>query len=172
MTIARPPGSEESLVQQFDGAVMPGSPLVVEDVETSVFVRDGQPIRVIGPGRYQVPPEFAGPGVSVYFVRTASLAVKFGGPIPPARPGGPRAVFGEVNVCATDPCAVATQLAPIGTGKPAMDWVRDHLKRAAAAAVAAHGAESDRLRQALPEHTGELARFGVTVVGVTAMNAR
>ena len=167
MTIARPPG-DASLVSPFDGAVTAGAPLVIESHEASVFVRDGTPIRVIGPGRYEVPAEFAGPSIRVFFVQTTPFPMKFGGRIP-ATPGGPRMVFGDATAQVTDPAAVVTQLAGTASGEALTQWIARTLLQAAGTAVTAMFEARqpiDALAQVLPQHV-DIARYGLAITGVT-----
>jgi hypothetical protein len=160
MTIARAAGTEE-LVTRFEGAVVAGSPLIIGPDDVVVLVRDGAAIRVIGPGQYQVPAEFAGPAILAYFVRTSPCPVKFGGPV--STPGGRRAVFGEATLQVTDPASAATQLGDQPTS--ASSWLAPRLVRAAGNALERGTDDPSRLSEAIRQDL--FASYGLTIVRVT-----
>lgn len=61
-----------------------------------VMAQFGSITRVIGPGSYQVPAEFAGAGVEAWFISTRPRSgIKFGGPI---KLGGVKAIFGACSL--------------------------------------------------------------------------
>jgi membrane protease subunit (stomatin/prohibitin family) len=177
MTIARNPAQASAVIAKHDGPVMPGTPLVVAADETAVFARAGQIIRLVEGGSYQVPPEFAGDGVEVLFVRTRPITgVKFGGPLPPMAGSTARAVFGTFSYRVTSPAALIQSLVGFGSGDEALEpHVKKELQNAVIAAIAQHGtdpsAQAAVVATAITEARG-LERYGVSIVGIESLMAR
>lgn len=100
-------------VCRHPGPVAAGAPLTVGADDRAFVVRNGRLERVLAPGSYEVPPEFAGPGVEIHFVSVAwRRDVKFGGPLPAGLPA--RMVYGTFAYHAADPerLLVATMMTP------------------------------------------------------------
>ncbi len=94
--ITRPPQFASALAYGFEGSIDAGASMTVAAGDIVVLAQFGSITRVIGPGSYQVPAEFAGAGVEAWFISTRPRAdIKFGGPI---NLGGVKAIFGTCSL--------------------------------------------------------------------------
>ncbi len=90
------------LIEHRSGGVNAGDTLQVEHDDVAIFSRQGKLVRVLQPGTYQVPPEFAAPDMEVFFVSTrTNHGEKFGGQLGAGLPV--RAAFGELAWKIADP---------------------------------------------------------------------
>ena len=108
MSVARSPQHQAALAAKFDGTVQAGAQLVVAAGEACVFARYGAPLRILQAGSYEVPAEYAGPDVEVWFVWTKPhVGVKFGGPlgVMPTPMGNLTKAFGEYTLRVIEPSA-------------------------------------------------------------------
>jgi hypothetical protein len=158
--IERPKDKVGALLAKCSVPVTAGAELVVADGESAVFARGAQSIRVIGPGRYPVPAEFAGDRIVAFFVSTAPVTVRYGGR------GATGQVFGEASVQASNPCALVEQYPVFGDGDGPVQWVRQMLQRAATDAMAVSGGAPEAIAQAIREKGPELEKLGLTLASV------
>lgn len=108
MSISRPPQHQAALAAKFEGTVQAGTQLVVGVGEACVFARHGAPVRILQAGSYEVPDEFAGPEMEVWFTWTrANVGVRFGGVLGViATPAGNLTkAFGEYTLRVIEPSA-------------------------------------------------------------------
>ena len=90
------------VVEHQPGGVSAGDTLSVRADDVAIFSRGPQPIRVLQAGSYQVPAEFAGPDMEVYFVSTRPQpGEKFGGPLGGGLPV--RMAFGQFTWKVVEP---------------------------------------------------------------------
>lgn len=106
--IARPPQSAAALAYGHEDDVAAGAPMTVGEGDQVVMAKFGTITRVIGPGSYQVPAEFAGAGVEAWFITSRPMVdVKFGSPI---NAGSVKAVFGTCTLRVVSAEALASNL--------------------------------------------------------------
>ena len=96
-------------VEHQRNGVAAGDSIEVAAGDVAIFALQGQPVRVLQPGSYQVPAEFAGPAMEVFFVRTrATEGEKFGGRLPAGLPV--RTAFGTCSWIIREPERVVMAL--------------------------------------------------------------
>jgi membrane protease subunit (stomatin/prohibitin family) len=177
MNVARAPEQAAQVVAPFGRAVPPGAPLTVSPGESALFARNGQIVRVIEAGSYQVPAEYAGDGVEVCFVRTSPVTgAKFGGPTGPIPGTTARNVFGTFSYRVASPATLVQSLLGWGGGDEAIEqFLRHELLRAFKHALGAHGtdpAAHGRVVSDVVGGTRDLERFGLALVGIEYFQAR
>lgn len=154
--------------------VTAGDTLEVSHHDVAIFARQGQFVRVLQPGSYQVPPEFSGPDMEVFFVLTTPLHdQKFGGNLGAGLPV--RAAFGKIQWVIRDPERAVMAVGFSDTS--GFDrWVAStFLKGLQHAAGKAHlaGQPLDGLEAAAMAAANEtLSAQGVEVLAVTEMQMR
>ncbi len=156
------------------GGVSAGDTLEVSPHDVAIFARQGQFVRVLQPGSYQVPAEFAAPDMEVFFVMTRPLHdEKFGGNLPGGLPV--RAAFGKINWVIRDP-ERAVMAVGFSDSSGFSRWVGkcflDALKTAVGRAHV-QGTPMDGIELAVLAAANEkLAGQGVEVLEVTELQMR
>lgn len=158
----------QEAVAHHPGPVTAGDTLVVDASDVAVFTRHGQLVRVLQPGQYTVPAEFAG-DFEIYFVRTVSnVGEKLGGNL-----GLPnvRVAFGTFTWRITDPERVVTSLLgqdPSGLARFVAQRAFGELRR-----LAMRTPDAARLqREAADPINAKLATIGVQLVSIDELTLK
>lgn len=165
-------GQVYALIEHQQGGVTAGDTLKVAAGDVAVFARRGTLVRVLQAGSYQVPAEFAGPDMEVYFVSTRPHHdEKFGGNLSAGLPV--RAAFGKFTWRIADP---ERAVAAVGGGDELRRFVAAKVTKAAqfAAMTTMRDGWSPEKVQPLvaPEANGKLADLGIEVMAVTELTMR
>jgi len=182
MPIALDPTDAHHLMVLAAHGLTEGESLVVSEGSTAVLMEHGRPRRILPPGRYTVPADFAGLDVEVFFVDTRSRrGLRFGGRVGPiAVPEGTlSSVFGELGFRVQSPERLVVGMAAMGPGvhsDEVLAWIKAKVLRALDAALAAErGADpAERVDAAVARvftHTEALEEMGIALEelrGVTA----
>lgn len=171
MSIARPSATRGHIVAHVPEPVLAGASLVVDAGDTALFMRHGQCFRVIPAGSYQVPAEFAGPDVEVYFVSNQRYeGQKFGGNVGMIRlaSGMIRSVFGEFSLQVTQPSLLLSHFAGMGIDDDTiLRWLRSKIMGAMKESLAQHRdkgpAAPEIAATAAQQANQELSALGVAI---------
>jgi len=182
MSIARPQG-DETLVAAHHGPARAGDTLVVASEDRCVFFRGGAALRVLEPGSYAVPAEFAGDDVRAYFIRQVPVpGQRFGGMLGVAPNGEMPKAWGEYTLRVTDPVRLTTQL--VGHADPgtaddeAIRWVQTRVMNTAKRVIMKRlirgedPAGPECAAAILDGSREELASFGLAVEAITNLAVR
>jgi hypothetical protein len=164
----------DQLIEHQSKGVSAGDTLEVGEQDVAIFSRQGQLVRVLQPGSYQVPAEFAGPDMEVFFVTTRQHHdEKFGGQLPAGLPV--RTAFGKCSWVIRDPeraaLAVGDDAAGLGrfVTRQVQKAVQLHGAKAAMKGAPLDGSLHGPILAAANEKLGPL---GLEVIAITELTFR
>lgn len=169
-TMIQRAGSEP--IEHQRNGVTAGDTLEVAAGDVAIFAHQGQLVRVLQPGSYQVPAEFAG-AMEVFFVRTrATEGEKFGGRLPSGLPV--RTAFGTCTWIIREPERAVMALGEAeGLGRSVIHAVQREVQHHGAQA-ALRGAPLDGSLHGpiLADANARLAPQGIEVLAITELAFR